>query len=285
MQPILHPEHEQLRQRCRQLQEALRETLREWFRLRTEVYPRLLAEYERLFGEEERERQRLSLQAAQLKRRTELLVLKLERGEPLTERTFALVEQIVEREFAQLWQRLKAAEEPWERSLAEDTAGEFPKLYRTLVKRLHPDALGTETEEFRQYWSVLQRAYRERNVHQLRQLHLLLCGEGTDASEGAIPEELEALRAYVRRLELRLAAEQRRLDRLRSEEPFCLPLTDPTWIEQRRRELQQEIEQRRRDIAFYSQLLERLRNTTFSAEELRDTELARHIAEQTYGRR
>lgn len=285
MQPTPHPEYEQLRQRCRQLHAALQKVLRERFRLHTDVYPRLLAEYERLFREEELELQRLSLRAAHLKRQSELLLLKLERGEPLTEQTFALVEQIVEREFAHLWQRVHAAENPQKHPPAEDTASELPKLYRLLVKRLHPDAVGTETEEFRQYWSAVQRAYQERNVHQLRQLSLLLCGQEPGNPEEALPDELEALRAYARRLERRLAAEQRRLERLQAEEPFCLPLSDPTWIEQRRRELRTEIEQRKQEIAFYSALLERLRTQTLSAEELGHSDIARHIAAQTYGRR
>ena len=283
MQPMPHPEYEELRQRCRQLQAALQETLREWFYLRTEVYPRLLAEYERHFRTAELELQRLSLRAAQLKRRVELLVLKLERGEPITERVFALVEQIVEREFAQLWERLHAAETSQK---PPDTAApeEFPKLYRILVKRLHPDAVGAETEEFRRYWAALQRAYQERNLQQLRQLYALLC-DSPQAADTSLPEDLDALRAYVRYLERRVAVEHQRLQRLREEEPFCLPLSDPAWIEQRHRELRREIEQRTQQIAFYSELLERLRTNSLSPAELQSSELTQRIAEHTYGRR
>jgi hypothetical protein len=133
---------------------------------------------------------------------------------------------------------------------------------------------------------VVQRAYQERNLQQLRQLVLLLCEAPSEpAGDAAPPEELEALRLYVRRLEQRLAVEQRRLEWLRSEEPFCLPLDDPAWCAQRRRELEEEIHRRRREIDYYTELLARIRSHSLSPEEVRSPEFARQFAEATYARR
>ncbi|MDW8224425.1 MAG: hypothetical protein RMK93_00140 [Bacteroidota bacterium] len=287
MQPLTpHPEIEHLRHRRRELRSALRQTLQEWFRLRTEVYPELLATYENLFRDLEVELQRISLHAAQLRRCAELLILKLQRGEPISERTFTLVDHIVEREFAQLRERLPRPENPQRKSAAiEEEIDEFPKLYRLLVKRLHPDATGEETKEFRRYWPAIQQAYREKNIRQLRQLHLLLCGDSPDTTELSSSEDLEALRAHVRQLEQRLQAEQRRLERLRAEEPFCLPLTDPVWIAQRRHELEQAIQKRHQEIAYYTELLARIRARTLTPEEVQSPEFSRRFAEHTYGRR
>lgn len=280
MHPIPHPEIEQLRQRCRELQEALQQTLQELFYLRTEVYPQLRRRYEHLFQDLERERHRVCLQAAQLRRRVELLLLKLQRGEPLTERTFALVEHIVEREFA----RFQQQEHPAEASPAPPKdSPELPKLYRLLVKRLHPDATGAETEEFRRYWAALQQAYQERNLGQLRQLYCLLCGEPLETA--AVPEDAEALRRSIRQLEQRLAVERQRLESLRTEEPFCLPLDDPDWIARHRQTLHEEIHRYNAEIAFYSELLRRIRSQTLPEELLRDPEFAQQFMEQTYHRR
>ncbi|MEN3026969.1 MAG: hypothetical protein ABDH31_04575 [Chlorobiota bacterium] len=282
MQPIPHPEVEHLRRRCQELRQALQQTLHEWFHLRHELYPKLLADYERLFRDLELQLQHASLKAAQMRRRAELLVVKLQRGEVITEQTFALVERIVEREFAQLWERLQSATSP-QPSPPPTEPEDFPKLYRILAKRLHPDAAGGETEEFRRYWHVLQRAYRERNLQQLQQLYSLLCGE---SEADSIPDDdLDALSRFVHQLEQRLAAEQRRLERLRNDEPFCLPLHDPTWVAQRRRELEEEIRQCQRQIDHYTDLINRIRSRTLTADDLQDPELLKHIAEQTYGRR
>ncbi len=285
MQPIPHPEIEQLRQRYRELQDALRQTLQEYFFLRTELYPSLLAEYERHFRTLELQLQNVSLRAAQLRRRVELLLVKLQRGEPITERTFALVEQIVAREFAALWERLHAPEQPHRTQSPAAEAEEFPKLYRLLVKRLHPDAAGAETEEFRRYWTAVQRAYRERNIHHLRQLYFLLCSEMLDAEPESEPASLEYLRRRISQLERRLTVERRRLEQLRAEEPFCLPLSDPEWLAQRRRELEREIQQREQEIATYTDLLARIRSQNLTPQSAENSELLERIREQTYGRR
>lgn len=261
-QPIPHPELEQLRQRCRYLQEALRQTVQEYVFLRTELYPKLQAEYERHFRGLEQQLQYLSLHAAQLRRQLELLWIKVQRGEPITEQTLRLIEQIVAREFSELWERLRAAHS---RQSSHQTPsnpterGKLLMLYRQLVKRLHPDAVGAETEAFHRYWALLQRAYRERNLQQLRQLALLLCEDTPTAEPAASPQTPEALRRYVCSLERRLAVERQRLERLRAEEPFYLPLTDPSWLAQRRRELEEELRRRQQDIALYSAQLSRLR--------------------------
>ncbi len=262
MQPMPHPELEQLRQRCRHLHEALRQTVQEYLFLRTELYPALQAKYERHFSALERQLQHLSLQAAQLRRQLELLWIKLRRGEPMTEQTLAWVEHIVAQEFSQLWERLHAAHsrQPHAHTTPNPAeAGQLLKLYRQLVKQLHPDAVGAETEAFRRYWADVQRAYQERNLQRLQQLALLLCHNAIVSEPDTLPQAPEALRRYVRSLEQRLAVEQQRLERLRAEEPFCLPLDDPSWITQRRHELEEQLRRRQQEIAFYSAQLKRLR--------------------------
>ncbi|MGE5479675.1 MAG: hypothetical protein ACM3U1_04510 [Chloroflexota bacterium] len=105
---------------------------------------------------------------------------------------------------------------------------ELQQNYRALVKALHPDA-GGETELFRNYWQLVQNAYKARDARSLR----LYC-------ENLLPPERKfankrdeeiSLQTQLSQAECDIRREREKLENLRYSKPFCFEgrLKDPTW--------------------------------------------------------
>jgi hypothetical protein len=147
-----HPRIVELRARRAACATRLAEILTEMQHIKNQVLPRLLDDYDTHFRTLEITLQKATLHAAELGRREELFRLKLERGEQLTERMIEVVNTIVDREFARVKKRIRETfdmtaqereREATDRAERHNT-GDFAKLYRAIVKKLHPDALGGE---------------------------------------------------------------------------------------------------------------------------------------------
>lgn len=240
MSITVHPDVAPLQQRVRELRAELRSALDEWHRLSTEVRPRLHAAYNRYFGLLERELQEVALAAAEMFRRVELLSIKHERGEKLTAEIVDLINQVVDKEYARFTMRVQEAFRMDERQReqaarsreAEGSDTELVAMYRTLVKQLHPDVAETPGEESgnESFWHQVQQAYATRNAAQLRSMLTLLgANEALERESGDWGVERWRQEADI--LEQRLAVEQRKLLRLRSQEPFTMEreLDDEVW--------------------------------------------------------
>lgn len=254
--PSTHPEIERLRERCARYRASLREVAEEWHRLSAIERPRLLAIYDRHFGDLEKERQKLALEGAEIFRRVELLSIKVARGERITPDIVQMVNLIVDKEYARLRQRMKEVFDmtAYERDKATSERGddaedgELVKMYRTLAKRLHPDAVGDQPE-LSGVWQRVQDAYRDKNIRQLQSIVDLLNAD--DAAAGEMEGwDLERLSCEAERLDARLRMERRKLDRLRGQEPFILAqdLENENWCTWHRRDIEQSITAKRREI-------------------------------------
>ena len=254
--PVLHPEIELLKSRFHETRNALRDGIEQWHVLSNEVRPRLNATYDRYFGELERELQFASLAGAEIFRRVELLSIKVARGEKLTTEIIDLINHVVNKEYARFKRRLHEAfnmdTEQRERSAqlrvdAHDDE-ELVKMYRTLVKKLHPDAAG-ESAPGTEAWHRVQNAYRDRNVSQLRSL-LAFFGVGDASDLETRTWGQDRWTSEVQSLERRLHVEERKLARLKGEEPFAIEgaLTDEVWREQHIAALQASIQTKLKEI-------------------------------------
>lgn len=255
--PIRHPDVERVRAHCAVLRTTLRELVEAAHVLSTVERPRLTALYDKAFGDIEGERQALAIRAAELARRVELLSVKVARGETLTRETIDLVNKVVDKEYARFRQRLREAfemtDEQRERVAKEQmrTAAddELVNMYRTLAKKVHPDAAG-ETADNLAKWQRIQEAYQQRDARQLRTLLTVL---GADEAEDVVTSawDLERWEQEERSLEAKVRMERRKLDRLKVEEPFCIAaeLEDQRWIKQHRLDLETELAVRTKEIA------------------------------------
>ncbi|MFN8358962.1 MAG: J domain-containing protein [Candidatus Kapaibacterium sp.] len=246
---ISSPVREELLAKIRTLKADIQAILKEWFELQNTLRPRLLAVYDEHFQALEIEIQQRTMEAADIGRRVELLSIKKARGEKLTPEVVQLVHTFVDKEFESYRKRLsKAFDDAVPQSSSggdPQSKGELPKLYREIVKKLHPD-VNSESKEFTQFWQETQNAFEKKNLQKMRALHSVICGEETTAVRKHHPTDLSeenALRAEIKELEIRFERESRTLKRLRSEEPFRIEkeLYDPEWIALQEEKLRREI--------------------------------------------
>lgn len=259
MSITVHPDIAPLRERLRELRLELRNAIDDWHRLSTEVRPRLHALYHVHFGELERELQQSALSAAEMFRRVELLSIKHERGEQLTQQIVDLINEVVDKEYARFAMRVKEAFEmdqrqrdDAERSRAGQTSDhELVSMYRTLVKQLHPDVAEKHDDDASDsiVWHQVQSAYASRNAGQLRSLLAVLGAEETLTRESD-DWAIDRWRHEVEEIERRLGVELRKLRRLRSEEPFTMErdLDDEAWRIRHRDDLMRAIARKKDEL-------------------------------------
>lgn len=234
--PAPHPEIQALRRECATLELKLAELLEKLAELRTHARASLETLYDKNFGRLECRLLRLQTSNAARQRRNELLVERLNRGEPVDAAALAVAEAVVAAELAAWWAEVEHCEREVRRNLdrlgqPELSAPEVRKLkstYRRLARLLHPDLAGAQLPESRRFWEETQRAYSNGDLPHLEAVLALV------ERNAPVPPERDSL-AELRRDRERLAAlvreQERRLADLRTEAPFRyeLLLRDPEW--------------------------------------------------------
>lgn len=243
------PELHAIRQDCETLRGEVARLLVEGYDLVHTTKPHLLAVYQSKLGAWELRRLEAQCAVARLKRKIALVQASVNRGEPVR---LATVERQLETEFAEWQQKLADAA----RTLAgaghhlghlmtTEDADELRRLYRTLVKALHPDLHPRQGDTDRLLWLRVQEAYGRSDLEELRALALLLDdpAEPLSGTPLTVPNakdkllaEREALKAQVKRL-------LEEMDAVRSQPPFTMQrdLEDDTWIAARRATLDTEV--------------------------------------------
>ena len=303
-----HPRIAELRRQRREMLERLKRCALELHRLQESVLPELLDRYDALFREREIALQRATLLAAEIKRREELFRIKLERGERLSEEMINAVHTIVDREFERVKKRfresLETSEQEREVAAAErahrHNDGDFAKLYRSIVKKLHPDAADSDAVRARprneQFWHAAQDAYRERNFSALQSIHDLVCEiDDTDdnAPNHARWRQYESAESYltaeIHRLESRIRNEERKLRDICNNPPYSLRelIQSPTWVENERANLQSQIAAKQREYEQAKAFLSSINalsweNPERSPEERERDDFANDFMENTY---
>jgi hypothetical protein len=225
----VHPEVEALRNQIDALQCDLLLCQEQWHATSVVLRAHLTQSYHRAFGDVESEIQQLALQHAELFRRVELLTIKHDRGEAISLETIEHIIHFVDREYHHMRERLKPVGLGNEAhdSQAEEVAvgNELVQLFRVVAKRLHPDARAGQAQD--DLWHRARRAYEGGDVRTLKAI-----AAGTDAMSATYHHlDIDELRVVAERLAGRLEAEQKKLARLKTEEPFTLQnvLDDEQW--------------------------------------------------------
>jgi len=254
--PSLHPDAQRLRERATELRSALREAAERGHRMSTQERPRLLALYDELFGELERELQDLALRCAELGRRVELLTVKVARGESITPEIVDLVNKVVDKEYARFHQRLREAfdmtssqrEDIAQARLGAEPDTELVDMYRTAVKRLHPDVAKPSAEDA-ELWHRLQDAWEQRDASKLRTIVTMLGADEPDADVSA-NRGIDELQRDVEQLEAKLRAEERKIRRMEGQEPFVFAseINNEAWKRNHRAELETSIAAKKKEL-------------------------------------
>jgi len=254
--PSVHPEILRLRERATELRTALRTAAERGHRMSTQERPRLLALYDELFGELERELQDLALRCAELGRRVELLTVKVARGEKITPEIVDLVNKVVDKEYARFHQRLREAfdmsssqrEDVARARLGAEPDTELVDMYRTAVKRLHPD-VANPSEEDTELWHRLQDAWEQRDASKLRTIITMLGADEPEA-ETVTNRGIDELQHDVEQLEAKLRVEERKIRRMEGQEPFVFAaeIENDAWQRNHRVELESSIAAKKKEL-------------------------------------
>ncbi len=239
------------------LKQELHSLLEEWFSLEKVCRPKLTAEYDALFHDLETEIQRKTLEAAEIARKVELLGLKKQRGELITSDTTHLVDTIVAKEFERMRQRLhevfdKPPDERNPLSARKISDDEFPKMYRAIVKKLHPD-ISESSDAFRKYWNSVQTAYETKNKEQMQVLFHVLADDEVNSTRHFVGNmtDISALESKEKELRQKVERERRKIQKLHNEEPFILSdlLKNTLWIAAQRKNLEDQINRKKKEIS------------------------------------
>ena len=157
--------------------------------------------------------------------------------------------------------------EPADKSKKEETvADKIKRLYRKIVKRLHPDVHPNLTEHEKELWNRAVKAQQEGDLTQLEKIWDEL--SGMDAPEDVFddtPEGREKLRELLEKLKIRLRLLELEIDHIKADFPYKMKsfLEDPVAVEEVRRGIQSKIdnvrEMNRQLEAFINELKEKLR--------------------------
>jgi hypothetical protein len=284
---------EKLRLRIADCRHELLNLLDLWHYMHNIVHPRLMFAYDGIFGDLEYEMEKKSRQASEIERRVELLSIKLRKGEQLTEKTIKFVDMVVSKEFERSKRTHKTSRKTNGKQKNGKTNGHtngngfkkastnnikkqsLPHLYRTIVKRLHPDKVG-ESREFRKYWDNVQDAYKKGNVERLRLFYKTLCINEPQRKENPIAEQNELVK-QIRELEISIARERHKIEKLQNQEPFIWEnkLDDIIWITRRKRRMRERIFQMDRKIQHNKRMLRTLTSRTRNSLPMNDSPAAK----------
>ena len=148
----------------------------------------------------------------------------------------------------------------------ETTADKIKRLYRKIVKRLHPDVHPNLTEHEKELWNRAVKAQQEGDLGQLEKIWDEL--SGMDAPEDVFedtPEGRDKLQELLEKLKVRLRLLELEIDHIKADFPYKLKsfLEDPVAVEEVRRGIRSKIdnvrEMNRQLEAFINELKEKLR--------------------------
>ncbi len=255
-----------LREKIEEQKKILLELIEQWYHYRYVVQPRILFEYEKIFGELENELEEKTEICSKIERKVELFFVKISRGMKITRDVWNIIEKSVESNF-QASQRnfVKGNKDGNALPLmfqqssdkSENLQSELVKMYRQLVKKLHPDVAG-ENEFFKKFWISIQDAYKERNYAKIRVFYKLL---NSDLVNFEYEEDvIRKLEDELKEFKLMVNIEKRIIERMLNREPFTYEqnLKNPLWIEQHKAELKKKINFLEKQIDFNSRLLKKI---------------------------
>ncbi len=245
----MSPEYEAVKRRLDALRDQYSTQLLEYTVLTDTLRPNLEAEYMMAIGRKEYQLFSLQVEYQQYKREISLYQAALNHG---VQMTAAAVADIIEQEFeeyqTQLGEQLNKVVKAEQQFAAEKLSVEESKairqLYRTLVRKLHPDLNPNLPPQAATFWNRVVVAYQASNGKQL----MLLADMVNEFFAGKrdvpeTPNSMDELRQQIQTLSDKIENLQKQMDEIQSNPPFTFRelLNNPVAVLQKRMELDQQI--------------------------------------------
>ena len=197
-----------------------------------------------------------------LKRKAELIQAKKNRQEKII---LSEIEECLHVEFAEYQDRLneliekmnKALEHDRRIPLSEEEIRELKKLYRSIVRALHPDFNPEQGEAKRRLFDNAVTAYKNGDIDGLRAISVMVTGS---VSPGEQPGSLSQLLKEKERLSKLLQGAREKIAAIKSEYPYTVKslLLDPEKVEARQVQLESRLKELDLTAAAYREKIEEM---------------------------
>ncbi len=183
------------------------------------------------------------LECARIKREIELITSAVNSGSAWD---YEKITSQLDQEFQEWQQRVagqvRALEEAKERLshlMKPEESEKLQKLYRSLVKQLHPDVQPTRHPRLRPLWDRLQRAYQNSDIEEMELIGLLIKDEQTVEP----PSSVEELHKEIESLKTKCKSLVDALFKIRETFPFTLAdlLSDPVGLAEKQKALEEKL--------------------------------------------
>lgn len=245
-----------------------------------------------IFGEFEKKINSRSKIAAKLERKIEIFAIKVQRGEKLTSQTIDFVNKMVDKEFEKKESDLKRNfdnqnDNQNDKNKKNEPNSELTKIYRKLVKILHPDVSG-DNEVAQKYWHAVQDSYLKGNLQRLKLILESISSNIIINDKNYLIDE-DFLLKEISKIELMTEVEKRRIERMKLKEPliFSEKLKDSLWIKQRSKKLQERLILIEKEIQTHERMLKNIiGNKDFEPSRMskEEEQFQEEFYNQTYGK-
>lgn len=259
---ILFPDFKELKSEVDKLRTELSMLVLEYDELRLVVCKNIEAAYMLAVGSLEYKVYEAECLLLRLKRKAELMQAKINRQEKVI---LSLIEDLLDKEFAEYKEKLRAKMEEMnaaiERSkgqlLSDAETKEIKKLYRRIVKAIHPDLHPDLDKAKIELFSNAVEAYSNGDLNTIRIIDEMV-------SESVLPEDSDGavkLKRDAERLTKLIRIIIERIGAIKSEYPYTVRdiVSDPAKIAVRKAELEEILRQYEEMISAYNERINEMR--------------------------
>ena len=197
-----------------------------------------------------------------LKRKVELIQMRINRQEKID---VSAIDKLLDEQFREYQQKLeekiKKMNEAIERDngevLTEQQVKELKKLYRAIVKALHPDLNPNVTKQQIKLFQNAVTAYKNGDLQTLRIINEMI---SNNHSEDDNTDNIEKMRNELIRLDRMISSINGDIEKIKSEYPYTMKdiLSDKEQLNQRKQELKDNIDQCNELVSFYKTKIQHL---------------------------
>lgn len=259
---IILPDFEKLKSEVEKLRTELSMLLLERDELQFVICKNIETKYMLELGSIEYKAYEAQCAALRLKRKIGLIQAKKNRQEKII---ISTIEELLDNEFAEyqkkLDEQINKMNDALRRSkadlLSEEDSKELKKLYRAIVKALHPDMNPDSSEAQIELFDHAVTAYKNGDLVTLRIIHEMV---GNSPLSESHKNAMTQLAEEKSRLQGLLKSVTERIDNIKSEYPYTMKelLEDPDKIEHKRQELECILSQYNELISTYKAKIEEM---------------------------